>query len=127
MKKLCPNCNELIKVRIGKIYCNNYCKSNYHYEERKKLDDSLFSKIDKQLKLNRRLLSKFNQSGKSTIRKEKLIEAGFIPKFHTHHWRNQKGEVYYFCFDLGFLELQQSGKTKYLLIEYQEKFMGIVN
>jgi hypothetical protein len=126
MERICPNCKEPIDGRVGKVFCNNYCKSNYHYEERKNKEATTFSKIDKQLRLNRKLLKHFNQAGKSTIRKEKLIEAGFHPKFFTHYWKNQKGQVYLFCYDVGFLELSENGKTKYILIDYQEQYMGAI-
>ncbi len=122
--RTCLNCNEELIGRPDKLFCNPYCKSNYHYENKKNQAPTLFQKIDKQLKLNRRLLSHFNQSGKSVIRKEKLFEAGFNPKFFTHYWKNHKGQVYLFCFDVGFLELKENGKSKYLLVDYQEKYMG---
>lgn len=124
MNKKCPNCNELIVGRIDKVFCNSYCKSNYHYESNKGQEPTVFQKIDKQLKLNRRLLSSYNQSGKSTIRKEKLLEAGFNPKYFTHYWKNSSGKIYLFCYDIGFLELKENGRSKYILINYQESYMG---
>ena len=124
MEKKCPNCQEPIEGRIDKIFCNNYCKSNYHYEVRKNKAATTFSKIDDQLRLNRKLLKHFNQAGKSTIRKEKLMEAGFNPKFFTHYWKNQRGQVYFFCYDVGFLELTENGKTKFVLVDYQAEYMG---
>lgn len=122
--KLCLACNEPITGRIDKIYCSDYCKSNYHYQKSKQKDPSNFVKIDKQLKVNRRLLQHFNQAGKSTIRKEKLLQAGFDPKFYTHTWTNQRNQTYRFCYDIGFLELPENGKTKYVLVDYQPEYMG---
>jgi hypothetical protein len=124
--RVCLSCNKELEGRIDKIYCNRYCKSSYQYQKNKGKDPTLFTKIDSQLKINRRLLSHFNQAGKSTIRKEKLIESGFNPKFFTHYWKNKKGQVYLFCYDVGFLELIENGKSKYVLIDYQEKYMGAV-
>ena len=120
----CLNCSEEIKGRPDKKFCNVYCKSNYHYEEKKGAPISLFKRIDKQLKLNRKLLVKFNKAGKSIVRKEKLIEAGFNPKLFTHYWKNGKGQVYLFCYNVGFLELKENGKSKYVLVDYQESYMG---
>jgi hypothetical protein len=120
----CITCDSPLIGRIDKIYCNNYCKSSYHYIKNKSKEPTNYIKIDNQLKLNRRLLSHFNQAGKSTIRKEKLIAAGFNPKFFTHYWKNTRGQVYLFCYDVGYLELQENGKAKYILVDYQEKYMG---
>jgi hypothetical protein len=115
----CLNCNEPLIGRLGKKYCNDYCKSNYNYLKNKEKESTLFKRIDKQLKLNRRLLVTFNKAGKSTVRKELLIEAGFDPNFFTHFWKNSAGDVYLFCYEYGFLKRTENGKTKYILITWQ--------
>jgi hypothetical protein len=124
VKKECLNCGEPFEGRIDRLYCSVYCKSNYHYEQKKGSPPSIYSKIDKQLKFNRRLLLQFNKAGKSTVRKEKLLSEGFNPKLFTHYWKNKKGQVYLFCYDVGFLELIENGKAKYVLVNYQEQYMG---
>ena len=96
MSKTCLNCDAELVGRAGKKYCSDYCKSNYNYEKNKLKEDSLFKKIDNQLKLNRRLLKEFNRAGKATVRKEKIIEEGFDPNYFTHYWKNKKGDVYLF-------------------------------
>ena len=60
-----------------------------------------------------------NQSGKSTIRKEGPINADFNPKYFTHYWKNSKGEVYLFCYDYGYLSLQENDRSKYVLVKWQ--------
>ena len=111
----CLNCNEVLTGRIDKKYCSEYCKSNYHYEQKKGQEDSLFKRIDLQLKLNRRLLKEFNNAGKATVRAEKLIELGFNPGYFTHFWKNTKGDVYLFVYEYGFLKR----KEKYVLVTWQ--------
>ena len=86
--KNCPNCNEPVIGRNDKKFCSTYCKSSYHYKLAKGNADKLFTSIDKQLKLNRRVLKLYNKAGKATVRKEKLIEEGFNPNFFTHFWKN---------------------------------------
>jgi len=120
MKWLCANCKTELEGRVGKKFCSDYCKSNHNYEKNKGKENSLFKKIANQLKLNRRLLRDFNRAGKSTVRKEKLIEAGFDPNYFTHYWKNQKGDIYLFCFEFGFLKVVEGGKTKYVLVEHQK-------
>lgn len=122
MKK-CLSCGEEVLGRIDKKFCSDYCKSNFHYQRDKEKEDTFFKKVDKQLKLNRRLLKHFNQAGKSTIRKEKMMEAGFNPNIFTHYWKNNKGDVYLFCYEYGFLKRTENGKHKYVLVEWQN-YMG---
>ncbi len=116
----CNFCNELIKGRAGKKFCNQYCKSAYHYKKAKDETPSFYLKVDKQLKINRRILKKYNQAGKSYLRVEKMNEEGFNPKFFTHYWKNKKGDVYLFCYEFGFLHTENNGVKKYLLIKWQE-------
>jgi len=71
------------------------------------------------LKLNRKILKSFNKAGKSTVRKEKMMEEGFDPKYFTHYWKNQKGQVYLFCYEYGFLNLVENNQSKYLLVRWQ--------
>lgn len=120
MNKLCLNCDTKLEGRAGKKYCSDYCKSNYNYEKNKLKESSLFKKIDNQLKLNRRLLKEFNRAGKATVRQEKILEEGFNPKYFTHYWKNNKGDVYLFCYEYGFLKRTENGKVKYVLVEWQE-------
>lgn len=119
MKK-CLNCKESITGRSDRKFCSDYCKSNYHYEKKKHQEKSLFKKIDQQLKLNRRLLKDFNKAGKSTIRVEKIIAAGFNPKYFTHYWKNNKRDIYLFCYEYGFLKRTENGKAKYILVQWQD-------
>lgn len=119
MKK-CSNCKEVITGRSDKKFCSPYCKSNYHYELNKKKENSLFKQIDRQLKINRKLLKNFNRAGKATIRKENLLREGFDPKYFTHYWKNSKGEVYLFCYEFGFFfKREPNGREKYVLVQHQ--------
>lgn len=115
----CLNCQEILVGRAGKKYCDNYCKSNYFYEQNKMKKHSFFKTVDVQLKKNRRLLKEFNKSGKSTIREEKLLEAGFNPNFFTHYWKNKKGDVYLFCYEYGFNKRTENNRVKFVLVEWQ--------
>lgn len=115
----CLNCQEILVGRVGKKYCDSYCKSNYFYEQNKMKKHSFFKTVDVQLKKNRRLLKEFNKSGKSTIREEKLLEAGFNPNFFTHYWKNKKGDVYLFCYEYGFNKRTENNRVKFVLVEWQ--------
>lgn len=119
MKK-CLECAGEIEGRVDKIYCSPYCKSIYHHKKNMGKEKNLYLEIDKQLKLNRKLLQHFNRAGKAVVRKQKLLDVGFNPKYFTHYWKNQKGDVYLFCYEFGFLEKNENGKPKYVLVQWQE-------
>jgi hypothetical protein len=69
--------------------------------------------------LNRKILKEFNKGGKVTVRKDLLMDLGFKDRYHTHTWRNQKGDVYHFIYEYGYLKRIENGREKYLLIIWQ--------
>jgi hypothetical protein len=119
MKK-CIECDGEVEERIDKIFCSPYCKSSYHHKKKKGKGKTLYLEIDQQLKLNRKLLQHFNRAGKTVIKKETLLTVGFNPKYFTHYWKNKKGEVYLFCYEFGFLDKNENGKPKYVLVQWQD-------
>ncbi len=115
----CPICSSVVIGRTDKIFCSTKCKSIDQYEKRQE-KEAFYLLVEKSLKTNRKILKRFNKSGFTTIRKSKLIKDGFNPKFLTHHWKNQKGDVYLFVYEYGFLKKNQGGKEKYVLVTWQE-------
>lgn len=118
-KKTCPICGTSVKGRSDKKFCSVKCRSINQYEKRQKTE-AFYLQVDRQLKINRKLLKKYNRSGYTTIRKKVLIEEGFNPKFFTHYWKNQKGDVYLFVYEYGFLNKVVRGRERYVLVIWQE-------
>ena len=58
--KKCKSCHEVIEGRRDKLYCSDYCKSAFHYQKNLDKTPSVYEHIDKQLKLNRRILKAHN-------------------------------------------------------------------
>lgn len=115
----CPVCNKPVLGRSDKKFCSPRCKSLNQYDGRLK-NEKFYFQVDKQLKTNRKLLKKYNRSGYTTLRSSKLYEEGFNPNFFTHYWKNQKGDVYLFCYDFGFLSLEKGSKRKYVIVQWQD-------
>ena len=73
--------------------------------------------IDSILKKNRKILAKLNPEGKVKLLKSKLVQAGFNFGYHTHIYETQKGQIYRFCYEYGYLELE---KDWFLLVKRNE-------
>lgn len=117
--KTCPVCGSKVRGRTDKIFCSTKCRSINQYENRQETE-AFYLKVDRQLKINRKILKKYNRSGLTTIRSSELIKEGFDPKFFTHFWKNKKGDVYLFVFEYGFLKKTDQGKEKYVLVTWQD-------
>lgn len=118
-QKECPICNSIVKGRTDKIFCSIKCKSIDQYEKRRDTE-AFYFKVEKQLRINRKILKRHNKSGFTTLRKSRLIQEGFNPKFFTHYWKNKKGDVYLFAYEYGFLNKKEKGIDKYILVTWQD-------
>ena len=116
----CKHCNRELLGRTDKKYCNLHCKGAYQYQLAKEQPERFYNIVDNQLKLNRKILKEFNKGGKVTVRSEVLKELGFDPNFLTHYWKNQKGEVYLFIYEYGFLKIKEHNNEKYVLVLWQD-------
>ena len=119
MKKTCPECGEEFTGRLDKKFCTPYCKSSYHYRRNRDHENNIFKKIDKQLKLNRRILKEYNKARKSTVRSEVLRAEGFNPRHFTHYWQARNKNYYFFRYEYGFMVTKENGKEKYVLVQWQ--------
>lgn len=118
--RCCSNCGKEMEGRVGKRFCDAYCKSNYHYQLNKDKEQTFFKEIDTVLKKNRKILKEYNKAGKATVREEVLLAEGFNPNFFTHFWRNSGGHVYLFCYEYGFMKIKENDRTKYSLVTWQK-------
>ncbi len=116
----CLNCGEILTGRKDKKYCDQHCKSAYQYTAKKGQQSPFFIRVDKQLRLNRKILKKYNVGGKAIVRHDVLIKEGFNPSFFTHYWKNLEGNVYLFVYEYGFLKTTEHHRTKYVLIQWQD-------
>jgi hypothetical protein len=105
--RLCIACNKPVKGRTDKKFCDDYCRNNYN-NQLKADSNNLVRNINNALGKNRRILVSIIGHGEEMAKttKEKLIEKGFQFKYLTHIYTNKKGRAYFFCYDYGYLPLE---------------------
>lgn len=118
-QRICLDCKKELTGRADKKFCDVHCKSSYHYKLRQEAVN-FYTRVDQQLKKNRKILKQYNKAGKATVRSQTLMELGFDPNFFTHFWKNNKGDVYLFVYEFGFLRRMENSKQKYVLVTWQE-------
>lgn len=112
----CLYCNEKLAGRIDKKFCDEYCKSAYHYQKSRVSTSNFFSQVDKQLRLNRKILKTYNKAGEALVQAKALLDEGFNPNFFTHCWKNKSGEIFWFVYEFGFIKQQE----KFFLMQWKE-------
>src|ERR1051325_2218076 len=102
----CLSCGKPLKGRSDKKYCDDYCRSNYN-NQLKSSTRNLVRNINNALGKNRHILENLLPEGEEMTKttREKLLNKGFQFKYFTHTYANKKGTVYYFCYEYGYLPL----------------------
>lgn len=116
--RLCLSCNKPLKGRTDKKFCDDYCRN--HFNNRLKSGaTNLVRNINNALGKNRRTLEEFLGTEEITkTTKEKMLQKGFQFKYFTHLYNNKKGSTYFFCYDLGYLPLENDW---YLIVKRKEE------
>lgn len=100
----CLHCHEPFYGRSDKKFCCDQCRSTYN-NQRNTQNNAMSRRIISILRRNRRILKNLNPKGRAKVHRLQLIEEGFNFYYLTNIYHTQKGKTYYFCFDQGYLQL----------------------
>ena len=116
--KTCMQCGKTLRGRSDKKFCDDYCRNNYN-NTLKAHTNNYVRNINNALGKNRRVLEEMLPTDKEMINttKQKLIERGFSFKYITHTYTTKKGGTYFFCYDYGYLPLENDW---YLIVRSKE-------
>lgn len=120
MERLCLDCSQPVKGRADKKFCDDQCRSNYNNRLKTERNDFV-KEVNTVLRKNRNILQQLNPDGKTKISREKLLSKGFSFTYFTHIYQTQKGNTYYFCYEYGYLKLENDD---FLLVKREENPSG---
>jgi hypothetical protein len=103
--RTCEHCGEKILGRSDKRFCSDYCRNSQHNLENRD-NSNYMRKVNNLLRKNRRILAKFNPNGKAKILGTALMEEGFNFAYFTNIYETKKGGKYYFCYDQGYIQIE---------------------
>ena len=112
----CIECGDTFEGRVDKKFCSDQCR-NTHNNRLNSDETNLIRNTNRILKKNRRILAALNPDGKANITREKLLMQGFNFGYITGYYKTRKGDVYYYCYDQGYI---QTGEGFYTLVWKKE-------
>ncbi|WP_146697687.1 hypothetical protein [Geofilum rhodophaeum] len=115
----CLFCETELKGRSDKQFCTPHCKSLYH-NRKPNSDEAYIRGINQQIRKNRSALRTACPLGKATVSKNFLKKLGMDFKYLTHSWKSNGGNLYYFCYDYGYMQVDDPNKV---LIIQQQQYM----
>ncbi len=107
MDKKCLECGATVIGRSDKKFCSDQCRTSYY--NRENADSTNYMRnVNRILRKNRKILSDLNPHGKAKAGKLKMLELGFNFSFFTNVYRTKTGKIYYFCYDQGYLPIDDN-------------------
>lgn len=119
--KVCLACGKPLKGRIDKKFCDDYCRNNYNNQQKAKgSHSSLVRNINNALLKNRKILESILPDTEETAKanREKLMRRGFQFKYLTHIYTTKSGKTYFYCYDYGYLPLDNDW---FLIVKQKEE------
>ena len=101
----CIECKELVRGRVDKKFCSDYCRNTYNNRVNKD-SKNLIRNINNRLRKNYKILSVLNSSGKTKVTRTKLYDKGFDFQFFTSIYKTKTGNTYFYVYDQGYLSLE---------------------
>lgn len=117
--KTCLHCRKSVKGRSDKKFCDDYCRAAYN-NELKSAANNYIRNVNNALGKNRRILESLLPEGEATAKtnRDKLIEKGFQFKYHTHLYNTRSDKTYFYCYEYGYLPLENNW---YLIVKRSEE------
>jgi hypothetical protein len=116
--KACLECNEKIIGRADKKFCSDMCRNVYNNKLNSD-SNNLVRNINNTLRKNRRILEDICKDDKAKVLKSTLLREGFDFGFFTNTRTTQKGSVYVFVYEYGYLALEneRNAEPLYLIVK----------
>lgn len=106
---ICLKCKKPVKGRSDKKFCDDYCRAAYNNELKSAANNNIRN-VNNALGKNRRILESLLPDGDATAKanRDKLIEKGFQFKYHTHIYNTKTDKTYFYCYEYGYLPLENN-------------------
>ncbi|MBN1118343.1 MAG: DUF2116 family Zn-ribbon domain-containing protein [Bacteroidales bacterium] len=104
-KRVCPECGDPIYGRIDKKFCSDQCRNVYN-NRNMGYSNNYVRKVNLILRKNRKILEDLNPNGKTKVHIHQLQKKGYDFNYFTSQYITKTGNVYHFCYELGYLRLE---------------------
>lgn len=118
-EKTCLACGNKIFGRTDKKFCSDQCRNEYN-NNRNRDENNYIRNVNNILRKNRRILLELSPHGKSKANRSKLAEKGFDFNHFTSIYTTKAGATYYFCYDYGYLPIDNDFYALVKKKEYAE-------
>ncbi|MGM9477998.1 DUF2116 family Zn-ribbon domain-containing protein [Pedobacter sp. GSP4] len=105
----CLECGLAVHGRVDKRFCDDSCRALFNNRRRQTAaagEPAFLKDISKILLRNYHILRQLYPGQKTQIKRKDLERMGFNFRFMTSYYKTSEGDMYHFCFDLGYLPIR---------------------
>ena len=117
-ERTCSECGRPIHGRSDKKFCSDACR-NSHNNKVTAPATNYVRNVNNTLAKNRRVLADLLAQDKINLHKDELWKKGFDFDFYTSSLTTPVGEVYLYCYDLGY-QLLDEGTVRLVEREHDD-------
>lgn len=118
-ERRCLECGAPFKGRVDKKFCSDTCRIAFN--NRLNSDDTSYVRnINNILRKNRRILISMNPTGKNKVSYDKLKARGFDFNHFTSTYKTREGSQYFYCYEHGYLPIEQDWYLLVIKKEFQK-------
>ena len=107
MQRTCEECGKKITGRSDKKFCSDACRNGFNNKVNSD-STNYMRNVNNTLRKNKRILSTNLKGEKTKVHRDTLVKEGFIFEYFTNIYTTQKGLNYYFCYEYGYLLLDDN-------------------
>jgi hypothetical protein len=104
MGKVCLECGVSFNGRIDKKFCSDLCRNSFN-NKLKTATSEHFRSVNAILRKNYKILEMLIPEDTAKASKAKLLQKGFNFGFYTNVYTTKKGTSYYYCYEYGYLPI----------------------
>lgn len=116
MKRKCISCGNQLFGRSDQRFCSDQCRTS-HNNKLNSDQNNFMRNVNNILRKNRRILAELNPKDKAKVHKDRLMERGFKFSYFTNQYITKAGTTYYFCYEYGYIALDNN---MYALVKRKE-------
>ena len=105
MERKCLECGDLLHGRSDKKFCSDACRNAFNNKLKSTYGNNYIRRVNGILARNRNIMEGLNPDGKKSVHRSRLLKEGFDFGFYTNQYVTKAGRVYCFCYDQGYLAL----------------------
>jgi len=98
-------CKAPLYGRADQKFCSDQCRNHYNNRNNSDVNNHVRN-VNNALRKNRRILDELCPKETAKVNRDALVRKGYNFNYFTNLYRTKKETTYHFCYEMGYLQLE---------------------